>query len=51
MVAMMRDPMDSTRPHGAQPQSESPEMLQEIEEFLENGKFVFDRNGESVGGV
>lgn len=43
--------MDSTRQHGAQPQSVSPEMLQNIEEFLEDGRIVFDRNGELVGGV
>ena len=51
MVVMMRDPMGSTRPHDAQPQSVSPEMLRDIEEFLEDGKLVFERNGESVGGV
>lgn len=51
MVAMMGDPMDSTRPHDAQPQSVSTEMLQNIEEFLEDGKLVFYRDGESVGSV
>ena len=38
MVIMMSDPMDPARQHGVQPQSVSPEMLQDIEEFLKDGR-------------
>lgn len=48
---MMSDPMAPTHQHSAQPQGVSPEMLQDIEEFLEDGRPVFDRNGELVGDV
>lgn len=43
--------MDPTRQQTAQPQGMSPEVLRDIEEFLEDGRLVFDQNGELVGGV
>ncbi|MGZ3583184.1 MAG: PRC-barrel domain-containing protein [Ktedonobacterales bacterium] len=43
--------MDPTRQHSAQPQGMSRDILQDIEEFLEDGRLVFDRNGEHVGDV
>ncbi len=46
--------MTPTHQHSAQPQQPqgiSPEMLQDIDEFLEDGRPVFDCNGELVGDV